>query len=486
MKKYFIIFLAVAVMAAFAITTDLSAAGAKMIWKGDYQVVGVASDNVHDYDDDLADEVNHYTQRFRLMSIAATQYVKGIVGIEIGWDEWGKSYTDHGSNESPQGEINSQGGGDTGVADDNKPVNIELRFAYIDFAIPGTPVSVSVGKQAIWTHGFFIFSGALVPPALKITAKLSEEMKFVAWTVKHDEGKALSSNLRGIGDHDRDTYCAEFSMTTKAFNLGLYGVYHRDRKQFDSMTYYYLYAATYAATGDSDAAHAAADAAAVQTFDDDIYWIGLWGGAMAGIAKIDLDFIYAMGSRDYESGTGTDYDYAAYLVKLAVSTKISGISLMLSTLYTSGDDDSTDDEQNNFPWIQATTLYPSTGHGFPGPNLYQWGNGIAGEDFTWTGMWGQGHSEGIWLTNLTVVAPLIEKTKLVFKYWLMRVVEDPAQDYKDKMIGHEFDLELHYALSENLTVSGEVDYLLAGDYLASDDDGADSAWKAAWRVMYKF
>ena len=54
------------------------------------------------------------------------------------------------------------------------------------------------------------------------------------------------------------------------------------------------------------------------------------------------------------------------------------------------------------------------------------------------------------------------------------------------MIGHEFDLELHWAMSDNLTLSLEGDYLLAGDYHAGDDDGADAAWKTGWRVMYKF
>jgi hypothetical protein len=73
----------------------------------------------------------------------------------------------------------------------------------------------------------------------------------------------------------------------------------------------------------------------------------------------------------------------------------------------------------------------------------------------------------------------------------LRTVEDPAdvfgQTWRDQNIGFELDLELHYALFENLDVGVEFDYLMAGDYFAvNEDEGADAAWLAAWGVTYTF
>jgi len=85
------------------------------------------------------------------------------------------------------------------------------------------------------------------------------------------------------------------------------------------------------------------------------------------------------------------------------------------------------------------------------------------------------------------------KWKLVAEYWLLRTVEDPAdektynQPYRDNNIGHEFDFEVYYAMTKKLTLGAEFDYLLAGDYnKQSATQSADNAWIAALGVKYQF
>ncbi|MFH1624759.1 MAG: hypothetical protein ABID54_06345, partial [Pseudomonadota bacterium] len=77
MKKFLIVTLAVTLIAFFAMPRG-AFAQAKMIFTGDYWVVGVASDNVMDRNDDTGDKDAYVTQRFRLTTIAATENVKGV------------------------------------------------------------------------------------------------------------------------------------------------------------------------------------------------------------------------------------------------------------------------------------------------------------------------------------------------------------------------------------------------------------------------
>ena len=485
MKKFVMLTMAVALIAFFAMPKGASAVAPQMIFKGDYQVVGIMSDNVSDRNDDVSDGAAYVEQRFRLTHIAAMPNVKGIIGIEIGWDEWGKSYSYNGV--GSQSSINMfKDPGDTGVIADTNSTNIEVRMAYIDFNVPGMPLSVSAGKQFLFTHNHAIITAAAATPGIKFDYKIAEGSKLSLWWTKLAENVVSDGNLRGNGDKDNDAYCLEFSQKTQAYDLGVYGAYNRDRRETGI---------TPLAVGTSP-----------QLYQDDIYWAGLWAGFKAGPVKLGVDAIYSFGKRDRSYTGQTDLDYSGYYLRADASMNLGGPTLDFLSVYASGDNDSTDDKIKNFAYVDGNYRFPALGLLASGPNLLYWGNGIAPEEFAQiclpTSGWdnydgtdnnGNSYSLGRWFTMLGATMP-VDKLKLVAKYWYLQTAATipsitRTNYYRSgsKNMGHEVDLEAHYQLTPNLTVSAEGDYLIAGEYFnPSATKDADNAWKVAWAIKLVF
>lgn len=468
MKKFVILTMAVALIAFFAMPKGASAA-AQMIFSGDYQVVGIASDNVSDRNKDTNDHAAYVEQRFRLNTVAVTENVKGVLGFEIGWDEWGKSYSYQGA-----GQTLGQGG-DSGMIPDTPATNIEVRMAYIEFNVPGMPLTVTAGKQPLMTHNHAILSSAAFSPGLKFDYKIAEGSKLSLWWAKTAEGTVSTNTLRGNGDADSDMYTLELSQKTKDYDFGVYGVYAADHREYD------VSASTTGTT------------ATAMAFKDDIYWTGLWAGFNAGPVKLGVDAIYSFGKRKQLNNYTLDYN--GYYLRLDGSMKLGGPTLDFMSVYVSGDNNSTDNKINNFAYNDASSRYPTLGLFLPGPNLLYWGNGIATEEYAQICLptagysaYDSGYSLGRFFTMVGATMP-VDKLKFVAKYWyLQTAVNFPSSiTYRGKNMGHEIDLETHYQLTPNLTVSVEGDYLIAGDYFnPSSSKDADNAWKAAWAIKYVF
>ncbi|MEW6616360.1 MAG: hypothetical protein AB1401_12970 [Thermodesulfobacteriota bacterium] len=473
MKKFVMLTMAVALIAFFAMPKGAYAA-ANIIFSGDYQVVGIASNNVSDRNSDTDDGAAFVEQRFRLTQIAAVENVKGVLGIEIGWDEWGKSYD---PNSGGVGSIINQGG-DSGMTWDTPATNMEVRIAYIDFNVPGTPLNVVAGKQFLLTHNQAILSAASTSPGLKFDYKIADGSKLSLWWTKISEGNLSNNTLRGNGDSDSDMYCLEFSQKTQAFEVGVYGVYNRDHRET-------LVSAASTATSTSQ-----------QLYNDDIYWAGLWTGFNAGPVKLGIDAIYSFGKRAYQAipAGQTDYDYSGYYLRADASMNMGAFILDFMSVYASGDNDSTDDKMKNFAYANANSRYPATGLLLPGPNLLYWGNGVGVEEYAQICLpvsgysaYDGGYSLGRWFTMVGATIP-VDKLKFIAKYWYLQTAAGfPSTiTYRDKDMGHEFDLEAHYQLTPNLTVAVEGDYLFAGKYFDSSTKTADNAWKMAWNIKLVF
>lgn len=482
MKKKLIFFMVVALVALFGWNNGASADPAKVIFKGNYDIVAVSSDNVHDMVDEqddgtYADEVSNVQQRFRLTSIAATENVKGVLGFEIGWDEWGKSYSRQSGLGDYSGGGSSATGGDTGVVADTPSTNIEVRFAYIDFKIPDTGVSIMAGKAPLYTHQQLIQTAAGPTPGIQATWAIGGGSKLkVYWTKLVEGTDPMAQDWKGEGDSDYDFYYAEYSNKTKAMNWGVYGGYARDFREIGTSlgSIYYPFSA-------------------VKQYDTTSNWLGAFAGFKAGPVKLILHGAYSSSDFKAVRGATQDRDGTGYYFRAMAFMK-TGIGLLnLGTMYTPGDSDRTDDAWDGFRTIEGPTRYPSLGLFGPGPNLFLWGNGVAAEEYTQICLPPGGTDYlGRWYTNVGLTIPM-GKAKFIAELWMLRTVEDPSdpdiynQDYRDEQIGNELDFELHYALTKNLTLKAEFDYMMPGDYFAQSATlGPDSAYLAAMGVSYAF
>ncbi len=470
MKKKLILFMVVGLVALFGLNNSASAE-TKMMFNGEYRFVGVSADNVYDGvdtqdDGTYSDELSFVMQRLRLNTIAATENVKGILGFEIGWDEWGKSY-------GILGKGGVQAGGDSGIMADYNAANAEVRLAYIDFTVPDTKLSLSVGKQPLFTHQHLIILGAAMSPGIQANYALSEAAKIKVWWAKIVEGtNALAPDWVGNGDSDNDVYYAEFSNKTEAMNWGVYGAYNRDFRETGGPSIRPMPMANYDVT---------------------TQWFGAFAGLNVGPVKLDLhgaygtwDFTAARGATDDWGGTGYYFRVMAFMK--------TGIGLLnAGTLYASGDSDMTDKDFDVFPYVEGGVLYPFISAVVAGPNILYWGNGVADEVYTQTCLPPSGVDHlGRWFTNVGLTIPK-GKTKFIGELWYLRTAEDPTDPktfgatFMSDEMGYELDFELHYAMTKNLTLQAEFDYLMAGDYFAkSADIGPDSAYIAAWGIKYAF
>ncbi|MEE4351469.1 MAG: hypothetical protein V2J25_01235 [Desulfatiglans sp.] len=502
MRKNSWFFMAVAIMALLAVPYVASAAPVKMIFTGTYQIVGTASDNVHDFTDSevimdgegeyvdaFEDETNYVTQRFRLTSIAATENVKGVIGIEIGWDEWGKSYTTQSGLGNLGGSFAT--GGDTGLMADTNSTNIEVRFAYVDFKIPDTGLSIAAGKQALYTHQQLVFTAAVAAPGIQALWDMGNGMNLKFWWAKLIEGvnpySPAYGSLQGQGDSDQDFYYLELKKKFEGGTAGLYTAYERDYRELATSLGSIL--ETPLTTSD---------------FDHTENWFGAFANFNIGPVNLDLHGVYSTG--EYEmvrnAAGDPDVDGSGWYGRVMANMKVGPTIVNAGMLYSSGDDNFEDDDYDVFGFVEAPSRFPSGSLIAMGPNLYFWGNGVAPEEYSAVCLPPSGtHNLGHWFTNLGITYPM-GKWKFVAEYWYLRSVEDPADPltydnpHADEVIGHEFDFEIHYALTPNLTLSGEFDYLIAGDFFkdtridyATGDDvtyGTDDAWLLAWGIMYKF
>lgn len=482
MKKIAGLVLIIAISAFFAVSSSAVASDVKMIFKGSYQIVGAGSDNVHDFLDDTDDQTNYMEQRFRLTSIAATENVKGVLGIEIGWDEWGKSYSRQGGL-GDYGTGTSASGGDTGLVADSNSTNLEARLLYVDFKIPGTSFNISAGKQLLYTHDQLILTAAAPSPGIQFNYTFEDKSTFKGFWTKFIEGFLATdpaySSLQGQGDSDSDLFYIEYRKAWNALNFGAYGAYGRDyREKWTSLSGGSIPEITYDGFG-SD-----------KGYDIDHYWVGGFGDFKLGQVKLNLHGAVSSGNYNAARGLTQDLDSFGYYGRLRASMNVKDLKFDIDTLYSSGDDDFTDNEINSFGAIEAPTTYRGTGIVYGGPNILMWGNGIASEEYTLACC--MPFPLGLWFTKLGVTYPL-GKATLFADYWYLNSAEDPAaaktygQTYRDRQIGHEFDLELHYKLTPKLTLKGELDYLVAGDYFkTSATAGPDNAWLVACGIDYNF
>ncbi|MCK4816241.1 hypothetical protein KA005_10775, partial [bacterium] len=346
-----------------------------------------------------------------------------------------------------------------------------------DFNIPDTGMSIMAGKAPLTTYQGVIMTAAAPSPGVQATWAIGGGSKLKVFWAKLVEGTdPMAQDWKGEGDSDYDFYYAEYSNKTKAMNWGVYGGYAKDNREIGTSlgSLYYTYGAP-------------------KQYDATSNWLGAFAGFMAGPLKLILHGAYSSSDFSAVRGATQDRDGTGYYFRAMAFMK-TGIGLLnLGTMYTPGDSDRTDDAWDGFRTIEGPTRYPSVGLFAPGPNLFLWGNGVAAEEYTQICLPPGGTDYlGRWYTNVGLTIPM-GKAKFIGELWYLKTVEDPAdpkiynQAYRDENIGYELDFELHYAMTANLTLKAELDYLMAGDYFAQSATlGPDAAYLAALGASYAF
>ncbi len=185
--------------------------------------------------------------------------VKAVIGFEGDSSDWGES------------DATSFGGGKMGryTADQ---VQLEIKWAFLDFKIPNTPVYVIAGIQP-WNYGgrAYINNDA---PGVKVGVNFAPHKIELGWLRQQDNSRIDYE----IWDH----YIGEYRLTQKNFNAYLWGNYDNRNTGF---------------------------------IHDNPYWIGLGGGFKPGNFDLSGQVVYVGGTREDWSTAKRTWDYSAWFAE---------------------------------------------------------------------------------------------------------------------------------------------------------------------------
>jgi hypothetical protein len=230
-------------------------------------------------------------ERFRFyLQYGDPKTVRAVIGFEADSSDWGQ----------PSKSGGTFTGGSMGVYRTDQ-VQLEIKWAYLDFVIPNTPLTVTAGLQN------FAYGGRLWmnndSPGVKLTADFAPHQFQAFWWRENDQ----SLSTYGVND----TYGLNWSMTKQTYNVGAFGAYKND-----------LFSG----------------ASATIPYSDHPWWIGVNGGFRPGNFNLTGQFIYNAGKREFSQGF-PDVDYEAWIAEARAVYQIGpGLFAGLEGFYSTGND----------------------------------------------------------------------------------------------------------------------------------------------------
>jgi hypothetical protein len=259
--------------------------------------------------------IRNITERYRFyLQYGDPKTVRGVIGFEADSQNWGESAWTPGETtaSNPSGRI--------GVYRTDQ-VQLEVKWAFIEFVIPNTPVTVTAGLQGFYIGGEFFMSNDA--PGLTVTADFAPHKVMAYWWRERDVD-VLTYNTN-------DMYGLQYQLAQKLFNVYAYGFYKNGL-----------------------AGLAAVNGVVVDNrFVDHPWWIGVGGGFRPGNWDFSGTFIYDGGKQEAKVAGLSDRDYSGWLLDLQGAYRIGpGLKVALEAYYTSGND--ADDPNKVKAWTYPT------------------------------------------------------------------------------------------------------------------------------------
>lgn len=392
--------------------------------KGSYDVYGMWSANLLDFDSDTGDGDNYMTtQRMRTyFTYQANENLKAVLGLEMD-NVWGD---------------NTQNvGGDWGT--DGKG-NIEVKHAYLDFNFPDTDINVKTGLQYVALPGVFgnpVFDDDAA--AIVISAPINEMFALSAGYSRGVDNDYNTENVVGADGDDADMAFLAAPITLDGF----------------SATPYFAYGVL---GGNSGIDYPGTGASKV--------WVL---GANAELTMYDpftlkADLIYGQGKND-------DYKTKGWYGALAASYKFDMVTPILWTAYFSGADEDAD-KDNMLPQLaEGWGVSPYVGGVRAFNTTYDTFSGV--DNACWP--------IGLTLADMSFVEGLSHELSVA--YLMGTSDEDAGVGFDEKDSAWEVYLVNKYMIYENLAAINELGFASTD---MDDTDEEDASYFATVGFQYKF
>jgi hypothetical protein len=431
-------------------------------------------------------------QRLRAnFNFIANEDLKVVWSIEVGTSFWGQSLSSNG--------VNNNLGRSSGFGPDGDGVNIETRWAYLDFNVPGTKVGVKVGLQPIITPSAFNGYSAIYDmdaPAAVVSVPVNDMVGVtVGWFRDRDQFSGSTGwDPAGTRAYDEaDFFFAYLPITPKGINFTpffVYGLDGRDAGDAGANGYFGLNMPTGAGTTlntfpVANPLHAVAS-------DSTKIW---WAGAALEVKLLDPLVISADFNYGNETNGGADLGRKGWLADAMVQYK--GLAIGTPTvfgMYSSGENnDGSDRRSERMPFLQSFWA-PAGSFYYTGTSFDSWQADIGGNSQNTEGTWnvGAGLYGMSFLDKLThdLIVMYIGGTNSVSSIPLLNATQNAvgfgnALTDKDHLI--EVDFNHQYQIYEQLTAIVELGFIKPHfDKAAWGLDGTSNAWRAQFGFKYKF
>jgi hypothetical protein len=393
--------------------------------------------------------------KYRLWVEAATNdgKVKGVYAIELGAIRFGDGST--------------LGGSTKGGAFSGDGINIETRWAYTDFQIPG------MERKARFTVGLAPFKvNSFVWEETVMGVQFKADFGGIDLTLADVRGRESFNNDPDDDTfEDLDAYLARVDLKpVKNVNLGLFALYQRQDPGSDGIVAF-TPASQY-------------QVKLLPAVDLSLYTLGIDGSLTTptsfGNVFLNWDLIYQGGSLDDNT---VNRDVSAYLAHLDLGANFGKHRLTYTTWYASGDDNRTDGDVENFMSTDVDRFdsiiffeggYLDDNYFTEAPHILD---------------------KGLFFNKLALDCKLSDKLSVGGALLYLQTAENLALGggATSKKLGTEIDAYLSYKLYANTEIAINAGYLFADDgmdafEIAAQQDGKSDAdvFRSTARVRYSF
>jgi hypothetical protein len=358
------------------------------------------------------------------------------------------------------------GGSTKGGAFSGDGINIETRWAYTDFQIPG------MERKARFTVGLAPFKvNSFVWEETVMGVQFKADFGGIDLTLADVRGRESFNNDPDDDTfEDLDAYLARVDLKpVKNVNLGLFALYQRQDPGSDGIVAF-TPASQY-------------QVKLLPAVDLSLYTLGIDGSLTTptsfGNVFLNWDLIYQGGSLDDNT---VNRDVSAYLAHLDLGANLGKIRLTYTGWYASGDDDPADGDVENFMSTDVdrfdSIIFFET---YTDDNAFTEAPHIL--------------DKGLFFNKLALDYKHSDKLKLGAAVLYLETAEDLTigGGKKESKLGTEIDAYVSYMLYPNTEIAINAGYLFADDgmdafEIAAQQDGKSDAdvFRSTARVRYSF
>ena len=393
-------------------------------------------------------QANRYvSQRARVyLQYGDPKVARAVVGFEIDGQRWGFA----------PAASNSDANKNNAAVQGTDQIAVEVKWAFLEFVIPKTPLSMTIGMQG-WYYGGRLFSNE-DNPGVRLTANFAPHQIEAFWWRENDN----SNTTYNVND----LYGLSYKLQQKQFGVNAYAAYYNNL---------------------TNAAYA-----------DHPWFAGIGANFDPGNWHFEGQFSYDGGNRDYNGPTpaGAFDSYSGYAAELKAQYRIGpGLFVGAEGFYSTGNDadDTTtnkrfmlvtnDECRSNFGNWRTVFFYRATG--VFGPWMQAYNENFQG---TWYGNVNAEYSPTAWLrliANYMYIGDSAHGTPGPGK--TVNTATGAQQTSDEDVIGSEINLIASLSIAKGFLFNAGFGYFIPnGDMFNKPGKDADNGYALLTRLIYAF